>query len=110
MSVRIPGPINSAIDAVTRHRFPVIGVTGGAAWTGVALSHSAALGAGAAAFTAGAAVIAVVDLQMRRLRDRAEQAEYNERAALRDVAAARAGDPSAPTVQLRTIGEGGEST
>ncbi|WP_165975223.1 hypothetical protein [Actinomadura rubrisoli] len=47
-------------------------------------------------------------VERRRLREALKQVHYDKGALEAELAERRMGDPSAPTTELRTIGEGGE--
>ena len=113
MRIRIPTRVNQALDAVERGR-----------WVSAAVMVAAAVAVAAVALaldhlTAGFAVMGITALlflaatssrREARLREQVRQAEYNLAAERRANEQLRAGDPSAPTAQLRPIGDRGEST
>lgn len=112
MTVRIPGPVNRFLDAVDAHpRTTAVAVIAGA----VVLPVTAALlNRTAAAVAAGLLLVYVLAmghrLRVLQLREQVRQRDYDLAAERAEVARLRAGDPSAPTAQLRSIGDRGEST
>jgi hypothetical protein len=110
MTVRIPSSVNGALDWLSRHRLRATGVIVAAAWATAVASESLPAGAAAAVVTVGLSVITAGTVQTRRLREDLAQAHYDNRALQAQLAECRTGNPTDPTVQLRTIGEAGERT
>lgn len=110
MSVRIPTGVNGALDWASRNRLPITGTAVALAVVAAAYTQSVAVAAGACAAMSFGAVLAVLVIDRRRAREERAQAQYDLRALQNELDEARSGDPSAPTVQLRTIGDGGEPT
>lgn len=112
MRIRIPGPVNRALDAVTRHpkRLNVGLLVGLLALAAVAvwwsLIAAAVLAVLLVAYLAGVGHW----LRVARLREQVRQANYDLAAERAENARLRAGDPTAPTAQLRPIGDRGEVT
>ena len=110
MKIRIPRPVNRGLDAVTEHpRAAVVAVVVGAVvlpviavWVSPPVAVFIAVTM--AAYTVGARY----RLRIQRLEEQVRQAEYDLAAERAENARLRAGDPSAPTAQLRQIGEAGE--
>lgn len=109
MSIRIPRTVNRALDTVGRYQVVAAGVAIAVIAAVAVTWRSPAALAGAVAAMVGLAVIAAYEVQERRLRERLRQAEYDRDAERAENARLRAGDPSAPTAQLRTLGDRGES-
>lgn len=110
MTVRIPARVNRALDWVSRNRLPMIGAACALAVVAAAYTQSVAVAAGTCAAMTFGAVLTVLGINRRRLREDLAQARYDIGAMQDELDERRAGDPSAPTAQLRTIGEGGERT
>jgi hypothetical protein len=110
VSFRIPTRLNSALDWASRNRLPLTGSVAALAVAIAAQTQSAAVAAGICAAMAAGAVLTVLSLGWRRAREERAQAQYDLRALQNELAEARTGDPSAPTMQLRAIGESGERT
>jgi Flp pilus assembly protein TadB len=102
--------MNSTLDWASRNRLPLIAAVAALAVVVAAYAQSVPVAAGICAAMAAGAVLTVMSLGWRRAREERAQAQYDMRALQNELDEARAGDPSAPTVQLRTIGEGGERT
>lgn len=108
MTIRIPGRVNLALDAAQRHPRLLLAVGCGVAvaWP-VALLWASPY---AAIITACILLIYVVAAAFKvreaRLREEIRQLVYDLAAERATVARLRAGDPSAPTVQLHSIGDG----
>lgn len=111
MSLRIPRPVNRVLDVAGRHPQAAQGVVA-ATFLSIGaltiLTSPLAASAVVGLFTVYIAVLGHV-LQVARLRDRLRQTEYDLAAERAENARLRTGDASAPTVQLRSIGEGGEA-
>ena len=113
MSVRIPRPVNRTLDAVSTHPRAVVTAV---VVAGIALPVAAALLSltGAAAVAGGTAlayVLATVHrLRVSGLKEQIRQRDYDLAAERAQVERLSVGDPSAPTAQLRQIGETGELT
>ncbi len=112
MRIRIPRPVNRALDAAARHprRLDTVLLAGLLAlaaavvwWSPVAAGVLAGL---LVAYIAGASWW----LQVTRLREQIAQRDYDLAAKDTELRALRQGDPSAPTAQLRPIGDRGELT
>lgn len=110
MTVRIPTRLNRTLDWVSRNRMPLAGGYIAATALFAAETQSVAVAAGLGAAMCFGGVLTVLVIDRRRAREERAQAQYDLRALQNELDEARAGDPSAPTVQLRTIGEGGERT
>jgi hypothetical protein len=110
VSFRIPAPVNTALDWVSRNRWPITGASVALAVVTAAYTQSAAVAAGACAAMAAGAVLTVLCINGRHLRKALAQARYDMGAMQDELDERRTGDPTAPTVQLRTIGDGGEPT
>lgn len=110
MSVRIPTRLNRALDWASRNRMPLAGGSIAAVVLFAAGTQSVAVAAGLGAAMSFGGVLAVLVVDRRHAREERAQAQYDLRALKNELDEARAGDPSAPTVQLRTIGETGERT
>jgi hypothetical protein len=110
MSVRIPAPVNLLLDWSSRNRLHITGAVVGVVWAAAVASQSLTVGAAATVFTVGISLIAVHTIRTRRLRESLAQARYDNAALEAQLADCRTGDPTDPTVQLRTIGETGERT
>lgn len=111
MSFRIPRPVNRLLDAAARHPQATRGVilaTFLSVGALAILTSPLATWTIAALFTVYVAGLGHI-LQVARLRDRLRQTEYDLAAERAEVARLRAGDGSAPTMQLRSIGDGGEA-
>lgn len=112
LRIRIPGPVNRALDAAHRHPRAVTAVVAGCAvaWPLAVYWASPAaaviVGAVLALYVAGT-VAAVRDA---RLREEIRQLRYDLAATEQIIKRLSAGDPSAPTAQLRPIGDRGERT
>ncbi|WP_075906401.1 hypothetical protein [Actinomadura sp. CNU-125] len=99
------------MDAAARHPQATLGVTGAAFF---AITATTVLTSPLAAWITGAAFVVYMAavghiLRVAQLRSRLRQTEYDLAAERAEVARLRTGDASAPTVQLRSIGEAGES-
>lgn len=112
MTTRIPRPVNRALDYLVRHpkRLDAVLLAGLLGMVAACVWWSLA----AAVVLAGllVAYIAAVGhwLRVARLREQVQQAAYDLAAERAENARLRAGDPSAPTAQLHTIGDRGELT
>ena len=110
MRIRIPDPINSALDALTRFRLTALAATVAAGVVAASLCPSPVVRSiGAAVGVAFFAAVFHVS-RVERWRERARQAEYDLASAKHEIDQMRAGDPAAPTAQLLAIGETGELT
>ncbi|TYK45214.1 hypothetical protein [Actinomadura decatromicini] len=113
MSIRIPTRVNKALDAAERHQWAAVAAVIAYAVTvlvvAVIVGH---LTAGFTAMALGAMAFIVLHDRAReaRLREQLRQRDYDLAAERREIERLRAGDPSAPTAQLRPIGESGEAT
>lgn len=110
MNPRIPRPVNTVLDAAHRHPRAVIAVVAGAAvaWS-VALYWASPIAAViTAAVLAVYVVVMVFTVREMRLREMVRQRDYDLAAANQIIKRATAGDPTAPTTQLRPIGDRGE--
>jgi membrane protein implicated in regulation of membrane protease activity len=102
--------VNRALDAVAEHPR----VTSGAVLVaGVVLPVAAVwvslTGAAAVAGVMAAYVLALGHrIRVLRLKEQLQQRDYDLAAERAEVARLRAGDPTAPTTQLRPIGDRGE--
>src|SRR5690606_12653857 len=112
MRVRIPGPVNRALDAAHRNPRVVIAVVaaGAVAWplalywaspTAPVITRCVLL------LYVGGPLAAV---RAARLREEIRQLRYDLAAAEQIIKRLSAGDPTAPTAQLRPIGDRGELT
>jgi hypothetical protein len=104
--------VNRTLDAVAEHPRVTAGAVLGA---GVALPVAAVwVSLTGAAVVAGVMAAYVLALGHRvrvlRLRDQIRQLEYDSASDRAEIARLRAGDPTAPTAQLRPIGDRGELT
>lgn len=112
MRVRIPGPVNRALDAAHRRPRVVVAVVAGCAvaWP-LALYWASPV---AAVITGCGLLLYVVAVgfvvREMRLREEIRQLRYDLAAAEQIIKLKSAGDPSSPTAQLRPIGDRGEST
>lgn len=110
MRIRIPRPINRALDAAARHprRLSMVLLTGllalAAAVVWWSLAAAVVLACLLVAYIAGAGHW----LRVARLREQVRQRDYDLAAADAEIRRLRAGDPTAPTMRLRSIGEAGE--
>ena len=110
MSVRIPRLLNRALDVAARHQRPftglltvgLLGLAAAAVWW--SLLAATALGALLLAYSVGAWAW----LRIVSLREQVRQRDYDLAAAHAEIRRLRQGDPSAPTAQLRPIGDRGE--
>lgn len=112
MKVRIPKPVNAALDAAHRNPRVVVAVAaaGAVAWP-LALywaSPTAAVITGCVLLLYVVATLAAV--RDARLREEIRQLRYDLAAAEQIIKRLSVGDPSAPTAQLRPIGDRGEPT
>lgn len=110
MSVRIPTRVNTGLDWASRNRLPITGAACALAVVAAAYTQSVPVAAGVCVAMAFGAVLAVLSINRRRLREDLAQARYDIGAMQDELDKRRAGDPTDPTVQLRAIGEGGERT
>lgn len=112
MSVRIPGPVNRALDGAHRHPRAVAAVIVAAAGTGGLAFYWASPVAAtiAAALLLLYVISAFFTVRELQLRETIRQLRYDLAAERRENERLRAGDPSAPTAQLRSIGDRGEPT
>lgn len=112
MRIRIPRPINRALDAAARHPRWLDAVLLAGLLTLVAAAVwwspfvAGALAGLLVAYVAGAGHW----LRVARLREQVRQRDYDLAAKDAELRALRQGDPSAPTAQLRPIGDRGEIT
>lgn len=110
MTVRIPSRVNRALDVLSLpQHVPAAAVASVLAAASVTLTWVSPVAAAATAgvllaFLAAAGHI----LRVAAWKERAAQAESDLRIAHHDLAELQAGDPSAPTMKLRSIGEAGE--
>jgi ABC-type dipeptide/oligopeptide/nickel transport system permease subunit len=112
MKIRIPAPINGALDAVERRQWVASTAVSVAA---VLLLVVAALGApSAAGIAAGMLLVLVLSAsyrtRVRALQEQVRQRDYDLAAKDAEIARLSAGDATAPTAQFLTIGETGELT
>lgn len=112
MRVRIPTRINRALDAAQRYPRALVAVVSG---TAVAWPVAVHWASPVAAVITGAVlavyvVVVLFTIRVMRLRETIRQLAYDSAAKDAEIARLSAGDPSAPTAQLRPIGEGGELT
>ena len=112
MRIRIPRPVNRALDAAARHprRFD-LGLLAGL----LAVSASAVWWSPLAAVLLAVLLVVYIAvaahwLRVTRLREQVAQSRYDLAAAQAELYALRQGDASAPTAQLRPIGDRGETT
>jgi hypothetical protein len=110
--IRIPAPVNRALDAVEHRQWAASAAVSVAA---VALLVAAALGARTpAGIAAGVLLVAFLTgsyrVRVRRLQEQVRQRDYDLAAQAAEIARLSAGDATAPTTQLRFIGESGEPT
>ena len=107
MSVRIPRPLNRVLDSAARHQrwftsLLTVGlfvlVAGAVWWSPVA---AAALGGLLVVYSAATWAW----LRIVSLREQVRQRDYDLAAAHAEIRRLRQGDPSAPTAQLRPIGD-----
>lgn len=112
MSFRIPTRVNRVLDMVaTPPHAPITAAASVLAVAAVGLvwvSHTAA-----AATTGVLGAFLLLACHIMRVgvwKERAVQAESDLRIAQHRITQLEAGDPTAPTAQLRTIGDGGEPT
>jgi hypothetical protein len=113
MRIRIPNRVNRALDAVERGRWVSAAVMVAAAVAVVAVAVAMdQMQAGFGAVGIGALAYLTADSWARgaRLREQIRQRDYELAAERRANKQLREGDPSAPTAQLRAIGESGELT
>jgi hypothetical protein len=110
--IRIPKPVNAVLDAPDRHPRVAVAVVAGCAlaWP-VALYWASPL----AAVIAGCGLLLFVGAMVftgreMRWRETVRQRDYDLAAERRENARLRTGDPTAPTTQLRHIGDRGEIT
>jgi Flp pilus assembly protein TadB len=110
--VRIPKPVNRVLDAPHRHPRVTVAVVAGCAlaWP-VALYWASPL----AAVIAGCGLLLFVGATVftsreMRWRETVRQRDYDIAALNQIIKQLSAGDPSAPTAQLRPIGDRGEIT
>ena len=110
MTVRIPRRVNRALDAVDAHpRTASAAVIAGAVALPLAAVWLSHVGAAVAAGLLAVYVAAMGHrLRVLRLREQIRQLDYDLAAERAENARLRAGDPSAPTMRLRSIGEAGE--
>ena len=111
MTLRIPRPVNRALDAAAHHPRAVLGT---ALVAFLSVTAVTILTAPLAAWAVGAAFVVYLAVvghvaRVTRLRARLRQTEYDLAAERAANARLRTGDGTAPTVQLRTIGESGEA-
>lgn len=112
MRIRIPRPVNRVLDAAARHprwfgtvlAVGLLSVAAGAVWWSPIVAG--ALAGLLVAYIAGAGHW----LRVAWLREQLAQRDYDLAAAQAELRALRQGDPSAPTAQLRPIGDRGELT
>lgn len=112
MRIRIPRPINRVLDAAARHPRSLstvllaglLALAAAVVWW--SLTTAGVLACLLVAYIAGAAHW----LQVARLREQIAQRDYDLAAKDAELRALRQGDPSAPTAQLRPIGDRGETT
>ena len=113
MRIRIPAPINQALDAFGRSQLlvsvAVVSAAAGALAVAVVMDQ---LAAGFGVVGMGGLLLLGVMSRVResRLREQVRQRDYDLAAQAAEIARLSAGDPSAPTAQLRSIGESGELT
>lgn len=112
MSIRIPGSVNRVLDTVGRRPRVAAAIVAGAA---LAWPLAVVWASPAAAVIAGCGLllyIAGVWFTVRELRYREiiRQQAYDLAAAQQIIKRLSAGDPTAPTAQLRPIGDRGEIT
>lgn len=112
MRLCIPRPVNRVLDAAARHPrwfgtvllAGLLSVAAGAVWWSPIVAG--ALAGLLVVYVAGAGHW----LRVTRLREQVRQRDYDLAAADAEIRRLRAGDPSAPTAQLRPIGDRGETT
>lgn len=112
MRVRIPTPVNRVLDRVEHHRRVAVGSTAAVILTAAvglvwASPYAAVIAAGCLAVYVTGVWFAVREM---RIREALRQAAYDLAAERQENALLRAGDPTAPTAQLRHIGDHGELT
>jgi hypothetical protein len=112
MTVRIPTRVNRILDLVaTPPHAPITAAVSVLAVAAVGLVWVSHTAAAATAGVLGVVLVAACHIvRVAAWKDRAVQAESDLRIAEHKIAQLEAGDPSAPTAQLRTIGETGERT
>lgn len=112
MRIRIPNPVNRVLDMAGRYPRSVATVVSATAVTWsltlvwISLLAAALVAAGLVLFVV-VGWFAVRDLQRKEV---VRQLRYDMAAKDAQIARLSAGDPSAPTAQLRQIGEAGEAT
>ncbi|WP_329521213.1 hypothetical protein [Spirillospora sp. NBC_01491] len=104
MSIRIPSPINAALDVMSRHPIPTVGIALAAAaglvaaWSSLTAAVVAAVGV--LAYVAASAHV----IQVTHLKEQVRQRDYDKAALQAQVDLLRAGDASAMTQKIHAIG------
>ena len=113
MRIRIPNPVNQALDTVgRRQRLVSVAVVSAAAGALTVAAFMDQLAAVSGAVGVGALLLlgAMSRAREARLREQVRQRDYDLAAKDAEIARLSAGDATAPTAQLRPIGDRGELT
>lgn len=110
MRIRIPTRINRVLDGVGRHQWAVSAAVSAAAV--VLLAAAVWVSRTGAGIATGLLLVVFITgtygARIRQLREQVRQRDYDMAAKDAEIARLSAGDPTAPTTQLRSIGDGGE--